>query len=64
MKLINFLAGKKTYIVAFLMVLVGIINALSGDLTWGQLLQSPDVWVILNGLGLGSLRAGVSKLDQ
>ena len=59
----GFLSGKKTYFVGGLMVLTAFVNwAVTGetDLTgFIQVLTSPEV---LNGLGLASLRAGVTKV--
>ena len=57
----DFLSGKKTYIVATLLVLVGAVNLLAGDITFEMFLNDPSLWIILNGLGLGALRAGISK---
>lgn len=45
MKYFNFLKGKKTYIVALLMVVLGLLNG--------------DKEVILEGLGLFSLRNAI-----
>ena len=53
------LSGFKTYIVAGLMVLVGIVEGLTGGGWAGVLEQLP---IILNGLGLSALRAGVAKV--
>jgi hypothetical protein len=56
----TFLQGKKTYIVAFLMLLVGLINAITGDVAAFQ-----GVWenaqILLTALGLGALRSGVAN---
>jgi len=52
------IAGYKTYIVAGLMVLMGIVEGLTGGGWSGVMDQLP---IILNGLGLGALRAGVTK---
>lgn len=57
----KFLAGKKTYIIAVLMVLIGAVNLATGDLTLTAFLNSPDVLMGLNGLGLAALRAGLKK---
>ncbi len=57
----SFLSGKKTYIVAFLMVLVGIVNLAVGDLSLTSFLNSPDLLYVLNGLGIAALRAGINK---
>lgn len=59
---IGFLEGKKTYIIATLTVVIGLVNVLTGTETWSTLAQDPNVFVILAGLGLGSLRAGVAKV--
>lgn len=62
--MLTFIKGKKTYIVAFLMVLIGVVHVVSGDTTLAGFLStsSPDLTLILNGLGLGALRAGVASL--
>jgi len=52
------IAGYKTYIVAALMVLLGIVEGLTGGGWGGVMDQLP---IILNGLGIGALRAGVTK---
>lgn len=54
--MIPFLDGKKTYIVAAGVVLGGVSGIMTGDLTVQE-----SVNQILMGLGLGSLRLGVSK---
>lgn len=54
----GFLSGYKTYIVAGLMVLIGVVEGLTGGGWGGVMDQLP---IILNGLGLGALRAGVAK---
>jgi len=56
-KAINELQGKKTYIVACALV----VYALLGVYT-GQLSQPEAIALVFNGLGLGALRAGVSKI--
>ena len=56
------LDGRKTYIVSALMVAAALVNALSGDMSWADFANSPDLWMLLNGLGLGFLRASVAKL--
>ena len=48
------LKGKKTYIIAFLMVLVGAINMFTGDAS-GMAMISENMEVLL-GLGLAALR--------
>lgn len=60
----SFLSGRKTYIVAFLMVLVSVISAVTGDVSWAEVLESEELFILLNGLGLGTLRAGVAKAQE
>ena len=55
----SFLKGYKTYIVAVLLVLVALVNMLTGDMSLGELLTDPNLLILLNGLGMGSLRAAV-----
>jgi hypothetical protein len=47
MKVLNFLKGKKAYLVAFLMIALGLVNG--------------DDKLVLEGLAVASLRAGISK---
>ena len=54
----SFLSGKKTYLIAGLMILISIVEGLTGGGWAGVMEQLP---IILNGLGLGALRAGVAK---
>lgn len=62
-KIKDFLDGKKTYIVSSLLVIVALVRLLDGDITLSEFISNPDFLVLLNGLGLGSLRAGVKKLE-
>jgi len=59
--MIAFLSGKKTYIVAGLLVLISVVKMLAGDVSIEELLNSPDLLILLNGLGLAALRGGISK---
>jgi hypothetical protein len=54
--------GRKTYIVSILMVLIGIVNLITGDVSLNQFLTSPDFLIITNGLGIGFLRAAINKV--
>lgn len=54
-----FLAGYKTYIIAFIMIAKAIYGAFSGDT--GMSMSQVDYDLMLNGMGLGALRAGVGK---
>ena len=55
----EYLKGKKTYIVAALLVLVSLVNFLSGDIPLNEFLAGADLLVLLNGAGLAALRAGI-----
>lgn len=55
------LSGKKTYIVAGLMILIGLVNALTGDASAWQGVMD-NAMILLNGFGLSTLRAGISKV--
>ena len=72
--LISIFSGKKTYIASGLIVLkgvaamVGVVSGLGdgGMSTWDilgsdQFWQDPNMLTILEGVGLGTLRSGVSK---
>lgn len=52
----NILEGKKTYLVATLIVISGVLSYVTGEMTLEQ-----AILAVLNGLGLGSLRAGIAK---
>jgi hypothetical protein len=54
MQIINWFKGKKTYIVAILLVVYAIICVFTGQLT-----LTTAIAVVLNGLGLSALRASV-----
>lgn len=56
----NFLKGYKTYIIAVLLVLVALVHFATGDITLATLLNDPYVLVLLNGLGLATLRVAVN----
>ena len=59
----EFLKGKKTYLIAGNMVLIAIIQLLVGDISLVDFVSSPHLNTLLQGLGLASLRAGVSKIN-
>ena len=59
MKLINFLQGKKTYIVAFVLAVLNFAVAVN----WITVDQLNQINAILVGLGLVALRAGVNKVE-
>lgn len=51
---LDWLKGKKTYIVAILIAGIGIATAFGVEIP-------ESVWPILSALGLGAVRAGVNK---
>ena len=53
-KVSEFLAGKKSYIVAVALVVYAVAGVYSGQLT-----QDAAVTLVLNGLGLGALRSAI-----
>lgn len=52
----EYLKGKKTYLVALALIVFAITGVITGNLTADQAFV-----LVLNGLGLGALRSGVSK---
>ena len=60
-KLEALLKGRKTYIVAALLVIISVLDVATGDMTVSELLSDDNLLVLLNGLGLATLRAGVAK---
>lgn len=60
-KLEVFLKGKKTYVVAFLLALVALIDVIVGDVSISDFISDPNLVILLQGVGLATLRAGISK---
>ncbi|KMP10842.1 hypothetical protein UR09_05085 [Candidatus Nitromaritima sp. SCGC AAA799-A02] len=58
----HWLQGKKTYIIATLMVAIGIVKLATGDMSLVEFIMSDDISILLEGFGLGTLRAGVAKI--
>jgi hypothetical protein len=56
----NWLKGKKTYIIAGLMVSASLVHLLSGDMDFVEFATSEHLNTLFEGVGLGTLRAGVS----
>jgi hypothetical protein len=52
------LPGMKTYIISGLMILKSLYEMFTGDV---GTIQAPDYNLLMEGLGLGALRAGVAK---
>jgi hypothetical protein len=59
--LLSWFTGKKTYILVVLAALSIIVRWLAGDLTFIQFLNSDEFLALLGVLGIGTLRAGVTK---
>lgn len=55
----NWLKGKKTYIIASLMVAVSLVHLLSGDMSLAEFITGEHINTLLEGVGLGTLRAGI-----
>lgn len=56
-KVITEFQGKKTYCVALALICYAVLGVYTG-----QFSQTEAVTLVLNGLGLGALRAGISKV--
>lgn len=59
--ILGFLNGKKTYILAALVVLASLVRLATGDVTLSEFLNSPDLMTLLGGLSIASMRAAVAK---
>ncbi len=57
----NWLQGKKTYLVSGLMTLASLIQWIIGDMNAVEFVSSPHFNMLLEGVGLATLRAGVAK---
>ena len=55
----SYLKGYKTYIIAFLMVLVALVQMANGEMGLQAFLNDPNLLLLLQGLGLGALRHGI-----
>ena len=62
--MLEWLRGKKTYILVIIGVLTVLVNFLTGDLTFLQFITSDAVIQLIELLGLGALRAGVSRVTK
>jgi hypothetical protein len=57
-EIMEFLKGKKTYLIAIAVVVLGALQGL-------EVFIVPEwAWPILGAVGLGTLRAGVDKVDK
>lgn len=57
-KVLDFLAGKKTYLVAVAIITTAAVAFFNGSATLGDAIKQA-----LEGLGLAALRAGVAKAE-
>jgi hypothetical protein len=55
----NWLNGKKTYLVSGLMVAVTLLQLITGQTTLQEFILSEHITTLLEAVGLGTLRAGV-----
>lgn len=55
--MLEFLQGKKTYIVAILVGIVGILQ-------WVGVEIPEAVWTILSAFGLGAVRSALKKIEE
>jgi len=58
--MLKFLPGSKTYIVAALMLLAGMVQVATGDASAWQGIAD-NINIFLEAAGLGALRAGIAK---
>lgn len=59
--MLSILKGYRTYLIAVLMLAVGLVQLANNEISLEALLNSNDLLVILNGLGLAALRAGIQS---
>ena len=57
----NWLKGKKTYIVSGLMATVTLIQLITGETTLQEFVMSEHVTTLIEAVGLGTLRAGIAN---
>lgn len=60
----NWLNGKKTYIVSILMAMVSLMHLMAGDLTLVEFIKGEQVINLFEALGLTTLRVGVGKQKE
>ena len=58
-KFMSWLNGKKTYIVSILMLFVSLLNLITVDITLNEFISSDSMMLLLEAMGLSSLRAGI-----
>ncbi len=57
----NWLKGKKTYIVSMLMATVTLLQLITGETTLQEFIMSEHVTTLIEAVGLGTLRAGIAS---
>ena len=57
----DWLKGKKTHIIATLMVLVSIVKLAAGDMSFAEFFAGNDINTMLQGFGISALRAGMAN---
>lgn len=57
----NWLNGKKTYIVSVLMGTISLVQLMTGELTLVEFLSSSNMTTFFEALGLTTLRAGIQQ---
>jgi len=57
----NWLNGKKTYIISALMVVVSLMHLVTGDLTLVEFLNGEQMINLFEAVGLTTLRVGVGQ---
>jgi|TARA_Y100000310_G_scaffold269935_1_gene283483 hypothetical protein len=57
----DYIKGKKTYIVAGMMVAISLFKIFTGDMSLMELMASNDLMLLLEGFGLATLRKGISN---
>jgi hypothetical protein len=59
----DWLRGKKTYLVSGLMVASSLIHVLTGEMSVQEFFAGPHVQTLMEGIGFWTLRAGVKKAE-
>ena len=57
----NWLKGKKTYIVSILMATVTLLQLITGETTLQEFIMSEHVTTLIEAVGLGTLRVGIAS---
>jgi hypothetical protein len=60
----NWLNGKKTYIVSILMLFVSSLNLITGNISLNEFVSSDSMTLLLEALGFSALRASVKQNQE